>query len=264
MSTKRIAMLTGLSAIDTAIRDVKGIQSNLVERVQQLACSIINHDLHGGKGGEPSGDVSRAAALVNVLSSAEHRRFMVQFLAYFGNIAVRIEKGYATKAGHIAADSKRFRKPDLDGAKANDWSQPYDANGKKADWYEGPNPNVFVSGTMGDLGDTILKFAKRVEDNLSKTKDDGTGQEVPLYALTADERTQVTKALTVLQAVGNSVMAADVTERMKPFIEQGGELLAFAEKINPPKQDASEAKETHASERTANEDEEVTAQAARA
>lgn len=241
---KKFALLAGLANIDGAIRDLKGIVANVNERAQQIACSIIAHDIDHG-------DCSRATALINALSSAEQRRFMVQFLAYFGNIAVKVEKGYAVKVGHIAEDSKRHRKPDVAAAKLHDWSQPYDANGQKADWYEGPNPNIFVSGTMGDVGDQFLRFAKRIEDNLDKTKDNGTGKEVPLFALDADQRKQVRDALVVIKTVGNAVMASDVTDRMKPFLEAGTEVAKLAEKFgSKPQQDAEAAKHTVSGERT--------------
>lgn len=245
---KKVTLLVGLAAIDGGLRDLKGIVANVNERAQQLACSIIAHDVEHG-------DCSRASQLVNVLSSAEQRRFMVQFLAYFGNIGIKVEKGFATKAGHIADDSKRSRKPSIDGAKANNWFEPYDASGKKADWYEGPNPNLFVSGTLGDLGDSIIRFSKRIEENLGKTKDNGAGKDVPLYDLTDDQRKQVREALAVLTTVGNAVMANDVTERMKPFLEAGKEVATLGQKFG-----ATTTTQTEDANQTETDDETVEVQ----
>jgi hypothetical protein len=188
--------------LDKEIRDLKGISKNLNERVQTVAVGIIEHDINHG-------DCSRAPKLINALPTGEQRRFLIQFLAYFGAIGVKMEKGTATGVGHIASDSNRYRKPDLEGARANMWFEPFDAAGNKADWYQGPNPRLFVPGTLGDLGVNIVQFADRTEKRLTDTRDNGAGVQVPNFELEQDELIQVRQALAVIRKVGNAVAARE-------------------------------------------------------
>jgi hypothetical protein len=228
-------MLIGLTAIGQNIRELRGIISNAYERAQLIGVSIINHDLHGGKDGEPSGDCSKAKDLVNALRTQEDRRNMIAWLAYFGNIGCKMEGGVCTEGRHIPADSKRYRKADIDGAKANNWYEPYDANGNKAFWFEGPAKQLFTPGTIATVGDNILNFADRFigkdgkPGQLDATKDNGAGKVVPLYDLTNEQRRMAEQVFTGLKRFGALLTAQATKEELQHELDRVNDLLAKSE-----------------------------------
>jgi hypothetical protein len=234
---RKTGMLIGLTAIGAGIRELKGIVANAYERAQNIGVSIINHDLHGGKDGEPSGDCSKAKDLVNALRTQEDRRNMVAWLAYFGNIGCKMESGICTEVRHFPPESKRYRKADLDGANANNFFEPYDANGEKAFWFEGPAKPAYTPGTIADLGQNVLNFADRFlgtdrrEGELSKTKDNGYGQNVPIYDLNDEERQQATDILTGMRKLGLMLMARERSEELTAEVTRLNEYVAATTKV---------------------------------
>lgn len=209
--------------LDKGIKDLRGITANALERAQVLAVGIIEHDI-------AHGDCSRAKDLVNVLHGQEQRRNMVQFLAYFGNIGIKMEKGVATGVGHIAETSKRYRKPNLEGAKANNWFEPYDGDGKRRDWFNGPEKPAYTPGTLGDVGQNVVNFAERMlgtdtrVGQLFAEKDNGRGEQVPVYDLTDDERQLAETTLKGLHQLGTMLMAR---EQVGVFAAKVKELQGF-------------------------------------
>jgi len=188
--------------LDKGIKDLRGITANVLERAQVLAVGVIEHDI-------AHGDCSRARDLVNVLHGQEQRRNMVQFLAFFGNIGCKMEKGVCTGVGHIAENSKRYTKPNLEGAKANNWFEPYDGQGNRADWFQGPEKPVYTPGTLGDVGQNVFDFAERLEKRLTATKDNGRGEEVPVFDLTEAETQLAETGLEAIRRLGTAIMARE-------------------------------------------------------
>jgi hypothetical protein len=230
-------MLLGLTAISAGIRDLKGVISNAQQRAQIIAVSIINHDLNGGKNGEPSGDVSKAKELVNALRTQEDRRNMIAFLGYFGNIGFKMDGGVCTEVQHFKPDNKRYRKADLDGAKANNWYEPYDKSGKKAYWFEGPERPAFTPGTIATVGDNILNFADRFlgkdgkPGQLDATKDNGRGETVPLYDLTDEQRKMAEQVLVGMKRFGALLTAQASKEELQAELDRVNELLNDSQRI---------------------------------
>ena len=212
-------MLIGLTAISAGLRQFKGIVSNAYDRAQILAVSIINHDLNGGKDGSPSGDCSKAKDLVNLLKTQEDKRNMIAFLGYFGNISFKMVSGTCTEVQHFKPDSKRYRKPDLEGANANNWYEPYLPNGDKAYWFEGPAKQLYVQGTIGGLGDNIVNFTDRFLGTDRRTGqlydkiDRGDGTMIERYNLTKDERETVEKVMAGLRNIGYMLGAREEQEQ---------------------------------------------------
>jgi hypothetical protein len=228
---RALALLTGTAAIDAAIRELKGIGENFNERVQQAAVSIINHDIE-------SNDCSRALALVMALSQTTNRTFLIRFFQYFGAIGIDVK---GARVRHIDPKSKSYRKPDLAGAKANKWFEPFDAAGKKADWYEGPNPALFEPNTIGDFGANIINFADRLTKQLDAERDNGAGTKVPVYGLSADEKKLALGYLDSLRKLGLGVMARDEIERLTPLVNIGERMQAAAADAGQPKSDDEQA-----------------------
>jgi hypothetical protein len=238
----KITMLIGLTNISKGIRELKGIGANFDLRAQMVGVSIINHDLNGGNDGGPTGDCSKAKDLVNALRTQEDRRNMVAWLAYFGNIGCKMEGGICTEVQHFKQDNKRYRKPDLDGAKANNWFQPYEANGEKAFWFEGPPKPLYTQGTIGNLGDNIVNLAdrylgtdKRVGQLYDKV-DRGDGTMVRRYNLTPHEIKQAEEVLHGLRNLGYILGAREETEEVVAEIskltDRVNELNNYVEKGN--------------------------------
>lgn len=227
---KRTALLAGLAAIDAGITELKGIVANVNERVQQLAVSIISHDVE-------TGDCSRALKLVNVLPNSYRREFLIRYFEYFGAIGIDV-KGQKVK--HIDTNSKRYRKPDVAAAKEHNWFEPFDANGKRADWYAGPNPAAFEPNTLGNLGQNVLRFADRFlgtdgkAGDLSKTKDNGSGKQVPLYDLTDAERKQAETVFNGVRKLGLMLMARERTEALTAEVVELNDFVAQTEKVLAP------------------------------
>ena len=209
--------------IDKAIKDLKGIVSNAHERGQDIAVGIIAHDLQHG-------DCSRAKALVNAIGNREERGFMVQFLAFFGAIGCKMDKGVCTAVGHIDSQTKRYRKPDLDAAKAHNWYEAYSKDGKKAHWFQGPEKPAYIPGTLGDVGQNILNFADRVAKSLDGTKDNGRGQTVPIYDLNEDDRKELAVALDAIRKIGKRTMAREMLAEANAVIEDTAAVFELGSK----------------------------------
>lgn len=220
----KIKYLTGSAlsnaTLDKEIKDLKGIVQNVNERVQVILVGIIAH-------ANDSGDCSRAKPLVNTLRTQEDRRNAVEFLAYFGNVGCKMEKGVCTEVNRIDKGSKRYHArgtglfdADVDGAKSFDWWQPYDADGNRFPWFAGPPKPLYTPGTLGNLGENVMRFADRFlgtdtrDGELSKTKDNGAGKQVPIYDLTDHEREQATAILKGMRKLGLMLMARERTEEL--------------------------------------------------
>jgi hypothetical protein len=214
MSTK-LKFLTGVTnaMLDKEIKDLKGIVANAHERAQVIAVAVIEHD-------REHGDCSRAKALVNAIANREERNFMVQFLAFFGAIGCKMEKGVCTGVGHIDVKAKNYHKPDLTGAKNNLWFEAYNAAGEKAHWFQGPPKPAYIPGTLGDVGQNVLNFADRLTKNLDATKDNGRGEQVPIYDLSDDDRKEMSVALDAIRKIGRRVMAREMLETANSVIEE--------------------------------------------
>jgi hypothetical protein len=145
---------------------------------------------------------------------------MVQFLAYFGGIGCKMEKGICTGVGHIDVKAKNYHKPDLTGAKNNLWFEAYNAAGEKAHWFQGPPKPAYIPGTLGDVGQNVLNFADRLTKNLDATKDNGRGEQVPIYDLSDDDRKEMSVALDAIRKIGRRVMAREMLETANSVIEE--------------------------------------------
>lgn len=199
--------------LDKEIKDLNGIIANAHERAQAIAVAVIEHD-------REHGDCSRAKNLVNAIPNREERGAMVQFLAYFGAIGCKMERGVCVSVGHIDAKAKRYRKPDVSAAKEHFWFEYYGADGKKAHWFQGPEKPAYIPGTLGVVGQNVLNFADRLQKSLDATRDNGRGQQVNIYDLSDEDRKEVAVALGVIRTVGKRVMAREMLEEANAVIEQ--------------------------------------------
>lgn len=223
-----------LKQIDAKIGELRGIVSNVNERVQEIAVAIIEHAKGAG-----NGDVSRSITLVQTLPNSFRREYLLQWFKYFGNIGIDLRGG---KCRMLDKNNRAYRTVegspfDVEGAKANNWFEPFEADGttRKA-WYQGPNPSAFESNTLADFGDNIVKFADRLTRDIDKMRDvPGQGQ-VPVYALTEQQHKQAEDAIAVLKRLGVSVMAGmeiqNLDEQRKHLEQQAqaGEKLVAAAK----------------------------------
>jgi hypothetical protein len=250
----KMVLLIGLTAIGTNIRELRGIIANADERAQNIALSIINHDLNGGKDGEPSGDCSKAKDLVNALRTQEDRGNMIAWLAFFGNIGCKMERGICTEVKHITADSKRYRNPDLEAAKQHNWYEPYLSNGEKAHWFTGPAKPVYQPGTLADLGQNVVNFGDRFLGTERRTgdlfakKDNGAGKQVPIYDL---NETEVEQARTLFEGVrkfGLMLMARERAEEYTAEVVKLNEFVNSTSKVLGEVAKLGETKTTEAEE----------------
>jgi hypothetical protein len=229
--------LIGLTDISKGIRELKGVISNVYDRAQTIGLSIINHDLNGGEDGSRTGDCSKAKDLVNVLKTQEDKRNMVAWLAYFGNIAVKMESGIATEVRHFPPESKRYRNADLEGAKANNWYEPYLDNGEKAHWFEGPAKQLYTPGTIGAIGDNVVNFADRFLGTDRRTGqlydkvDRGDGTKVNRFNLSETELENVEKVLTGLRNIGYMLGAREEAEELTARVIELNEFTAKTNKV---------------------------------
>jgi hypothetical protein len=197
--------LIGLKAIDNAITQISGIVANVDERVQEVAVAIVEHAAGPGQG-----DVSRALPLVQALSNAGQRTLLVRWFLYHGSIGINLRGNDGRGAvKRVTRDSKTFRKDvpngyDVDGARLNNWFQPFNEKGERAIWYQGPNPDEFVPNTLVDFSNGIENFVTRMTKQLDATKEvriDGELREVDLYALSPEQRDTAKKVLGAMSRV---------------------------------------------------------------
>jgi hypothetical protein len=207
------------SAIQKGIKDLRGIVANTLERVQVLAVAVIMHDAEHG-------DCTLAVDLVNSLPNAEQKRWLTQFLRYFGAIGVDMDKGTAKNAKHVDERTKTYRPRDVEGAKANLWFKPEDGN-----WFAGPPRDYYVPGTIGDVGDNVLRFGDRLSKMLEGTKDRGDGQQVPVFNLTADQRKVADQVVVGLRRLGALMTAKENAEELKRELAQTEALIGDSKNI---------------------------------
>jgi hypothetical protein len=159
---------------------------------------------------------------------------MVQFLAYFGAIGCKMEKGVCTSVGHIDPKARNYHKPDLTAAKANLWFEYYNAAGEKAHWFKGPPKPAYIPGTLGDVGQNVLSFADRLQKNLDGTKDNGRGEQVPIYDLSDDDRKELAVALGAIRTIGKRVMAREMLDEANAVIERSAAVFQMGSEPEAP------------------------------
>lgn len=197
-------MPMNLKQIDAKLGELRGVVANVGDRVQELAVAIIAHAAGAG-----AGDVSRALTLVQALPNSFRREYLLQYLKYFGSIGIDLKGG---KVRVLSRDNKAYRGFDVDGAKANRWDEPFEADGvTRKPWYQGPNPQAFESSTIGDFGMNVVNFGDRLAKQLDATKPrfPGSTDEVPVYALTPEQREQANAAISTLKRLGLSIAAGE-------------------------------------------------------
>jgi hypothetical protein len=217
----KLKYLTDVSkaAIQKEIKDLRGIVANSLERAQLIAVAVIQHDAEHG-------DCTLAVDLVNTLPNAEQKRWMTQFLRSFGAIGIEMNKGTAVNAKHVDERSKNYRPRYIDGAKANMFYQP-----EQGGWFAGPPRDYFVPGTIGDVGDNVLRFGDRLGKMLDGTKDRGDGTDVPIFDLNAEQRKVADQVVVGLKRLGALLSATENAEELKRELAQTEALINDSNKI---------------------------------
>jgi hypothetical protein len=193
------------AAITKEIKDLRGIVANALERAQVIAVAVIMHDAEHN-------DCTLSVDLVNSLPNAEQKRWMTAFLRYFGEIGVEMKQGRATNAKHVDPRGKNYRPRNVDGAKANLWFEP-----EQGDWYTGPPRDEFVPGTIGVVGDNVVRFGERLADQLSgkALKTLPNGDKVPFYALNDEQREVANQVVIGLKRLGSLLSATENAEELR-------------------------------------------------
>jgi hypothetical protein len=222
--------IVGLAGIDKGIKSLAGIGQNLNERVQDLAVAIIDHGANAG-----NGDMSRALTLVQTVNRMRslNTAFLVGFLRYFGNCNVNLRANDGKgKVSLIARDAKAYRGFDVAGATANNWYEAFDEQGNRSNWYAGPQPAEFQPMTVGDIATRMSDFSKRTTKLLDDTKTVG-GKDVPVVALTEQDRQQVSHALAFIDRIAATLArhetVAELTAKLaeeQGALEQDNEVVA--------------------------------------
>lgn len=211
--------IVGLQAIDKGIRALAGIAQNLNERVQDIAVAIVEH-----ANGPGNGDVSRALTLCQTVNRMRtlNTAFLVGWFRYFGNcnVNLRADDGKG-KVSLISRDAKAYRGGfDVEGARANKWFDAFTADGTRAVWYAGPAPAEFQPYTIGDEANRIRTFVEGERKRLDATKT-VNGKEVPLVALTDEDRTQMLNALMFMEKLAATLARH---EEVRKLAEQQAKL----------------------------------------
>lgn len=207
-----LKMYQGDAAIRKGIRSLDKVIGNVNDRVQDLAVSIINHAANEG-----NGDMSRALDLCKTV--ARHRTlnvaFLVGYFRYFGstNVNLRANDG-AGKVSVIDRKSDKFRGFDVEGAKVHRWNEAVNADGDRANWYQGPTPAEYEPATLYDESERIKRFAENELKRLDATKT-VNGKEVPVVALSKDERRQMENALDVMKRLATTLATREHIEHLK-------------------------------------------------
>lgn len=217
----KLKYLTDVSkaAIKKQITDLRGIVANANERAQQIAVAVIQHDAEHG-------DCTLAVDLVNSLPNAETKRWMTQFLRHFGAIGIDTEKGRAVNAKHLDPRGKNYRPRDIEGAKANMFFEP-----ESGDWFKGPPRDYYVPGTIGDVGENVMRFGDQLSKKLDATKDRGDGVEVPIFNLTPDQRQIVEQTVVGLKRLGALLTATENLEELQREQAKTEQLIRDSEGI---------------------------------
>lgn len=184
-----------LKEIDKRIGQLKGMVNDLNGFIAATAVGIVSHF-------KEHGDCSRAGKLVAALPNSMNRTYLIKWFFRAG-IAINPNDGYASKG--ISKDSKNYRPADVDFAKTNNWFEAVDANGKRADWYQGPTPREQEPNTMMDFADNVIGFADRVAKNIKE----GTlrNSKRPMYVLDEDENAAAQKVLGAIRRFGLALKA---------------------------------------------------------
>lgn len=211
------AKMVGLAAIDRAIKSIAGVATNLNERVQETAVAIVEHAAGAG-----NGDVSRALTLCQAVKRTRtlNASFLVGFFSAFAgtNVNLRGNDGKGT-VNLYARDSKKQRGFQVDEARANNWFDAVDpATGERANWYQGPQPEDYVPEGIGDVADRFLRFTKRVNDDLGKTKT-VKGKEVPVISLNDADKEQLHNALAFVERIAATLKRHEDVEQLKARLE---------------------------------------------
>lgn len=201
-----------LADIDKGIAQLRGIISNVNERVQEIAVAIVEHAFGTGDK-QGSGDVSRVPKLLTALPNSMNRTFLIRWFAVC-NIGVDPQKGYAPRV--LSKDHRLFIPNDqrVAFARANNWYDAVAEDGTRAEWYEGPTPKTFEPNTIGDFGTQILNFAERMQKRLT-AKREVNGREVPEYNLTEADRAEAQAALETLERLGKVVCAREELSQLQ-------------------------------------------------
>lgn len=198
----RMKLLVGVAAISGAIKEIAGVAQNLQDRVQCVAASIIAH-----AAGPGNGDVSLALDLCKMVKRYPtlNTNFLVGYLRHFGsmNVNLRADNGKG-KVSLLSRDAKGYRGFDVDGAKANNWYEAVDSDGNRAPWYQGPTPETYTPGGIGDVADSIHNFVKRTAERLDGTKTIGD-KEVPLFEISKEDREQLDNALAFMDRLSATI-----------------------------------------------------------
>lgn len=210
----------GDAAIRKAIKSLNGVIVNVNDRVQDIAVSIIEH-----AAGPGNGDMSRALDLCKTV--ARHRTlnvaYLVGYFRYFAstNVNLRGNDGDG-KVSLMSKDAKGYRGFDVDGARANNWYDAFDADGNRSTWYAGPAPADFQPMTVGDLAQDFIRFADRELKKLDATKE-VNGKTVPIVSLNEQDRQNFENALEVVRRLANTIARHEEAER---HIQRAKELEA--------------------------------------
>jgi hypothetical protein len=208
---------TGLTAIDSGIKELRGVIANALERVQVIAVAIISHAAGAG-----AGDVSRAGHLMAALPRSMDRNMLAGFFEAFGSInAAKLKQG---EVKLLSRDSKNYVGFDVDGANANNWYEAFDEQGNRAPWYRGPNQPEFEPDGLGDIAGRIENFAKRLDKSLTATKE-VKGREVPQVELNGEDLEQVKAAIETVRRIGSKLACRERIVEAEQAIEQDRELL---------------------------------------
>lgn len=228
---------------DKRIAGLRGLVANVNEEAQAIAVGIIAHAAKPASEGGGNGDVSRAIKLVQALPLSMNRTFMLRYLLYFGSIGINLKDGTCKV---VSRDSKNFRGFDVDGAVANKWYEPFDEDGNRAHWYEGPNPRQFEPNTAVDFVGNVHNFIDRINRQLDETKK-VNGTDVPLYRVDDETKANIRRVLGVMKKATAILGARDAKAELErqiaeldTILESGDELLAEGDGVDLRKKAANE------------------------
>lgn len=204
--------IVGTAMIDRAIKSINGIIENVNERVHEVALAIVEH-----ADGAGNGDVSRALTLCQMTKRHKsiNTNFLVGWFAAFAGTNVNLNKGTVNL---FSKDSKKQRGFRVAEAKANKWFEAIDNEGNRAAWYAGPQPEEYTPEGIGGVADTLHRTVKRLAERLDDTKK-VNGKEVPLYKLTAEQRTEVDNALAFIDRISATLARQESVAALKQQLE---------------------------------------------
>jgi hypothetical protein len=229
--------MVGLAAIDKGIKSLAKIGDNLNSRVQDVAVAIIEHAAGAG-----NGDMSRALTLCQTVARMRtlNVTFLIGYFRHFAstNVNLRSDDGRG-KVSLMAKDAKLYRGFDVEGARANNWSDAFDDEGNRSAWYAGPAPAEFQPLTIGDLAGRMSNFVKNTSKLLSDTKT-VNGKNVDLVELTEGDRQQVEHALAFINRIaGTLARHEEVEQAAKAFaaaqeaLEQDNDVIEVLNTVVP-------------------------------